>query len=134
MRVLVTGEAGFLVSHLCDALLAAGHSVVCADNLLTGRRENLKQLAHEPCLEFMEQHVCKAFDPGGVDYIFHFASAASPADYLKHAIETLRASSTGTMNYLELAKKHKAKFLLVSTSDIMETRWSVLRRRLTGDM
>ena len=91
--------------------------MVCADNLLTGRLENLKQLSHEPCFEFVEQGVCKAFDPGGVDYIFHFASAASPAGYLKHGIETLQAGSAGTMNCLQLAKKYKAKFLLASTSE-----------------
>jgi len=91
--------------------------VARADNLLTGRLENLKQLSHEPCFEFMEQGVCKAFDPDGVDYILHFASAASPAYYLKHGIETLQAGSAGTMNCLQLAKKYKAKLLLASTSE-----------------
>jgi dTDP-glucose 4,6-dehydratase len=117
MRVLVTGGAGFLGSHLCDALLAEGHYVVCADNLLTGRRENLAHLGHEPRFEFLEQDVCLPFDPGETGYVFHFASPASPVDYLAHGIETLRVASVGTLNCLEIAKKCKAKFLLASTSE-----------------
>jgi dTDP-glucose 4,6-dehydratase len=117
MRVLVTGGAGFLGSHLCDAILADGHSVVCADNLLTGRMENLAHLADEPRFEFLQQDVCQAFDPGKVDYVFHFASPASPVDYLKHGIETLQVGSAGTIQCLELAKKYNAKFLLASTSE-----------------
>jgi len=117
MRVLVTGGAGFLGSHLCDALLAEGHSVVCADNLLTGSLENIAHLRNEPRFEYREQDVCRPFDFGPVDYIFHFASPASPVDYLEHAIETLQVGSLGTMNCLELAKKHGAKFFLASTSE-----------------
>jgi dTDP-glucose 4,6-dehydratase len=117
MRVLVTGGAGFLGSHLCDALLAEGHSVVCADNLLTGSRDNIAHLAAEPRFEFREQDVCLPFDIGAVDYIFHFASPASPVDYLKHALETLQVGSLGTMNCLALAKKYDAKFLMASTSE-----------------
>ena len=90
MRVLVTGGAGFLGSHLCDALIADGHSVVCADNLLTGRMDNLAPLAREPRFEFLDQDISVPFDPGKVDYIFEFASPASPVDYLKHCIETLQ--------------------------------------------
>ncbi len=117
MRVLVTGGAGFLGSHLCDALLARGDSVVCADNLLTGRMENIAHLRNEPRFEFREHDVSRTFDFGKVDYVFHFASPASPVDYLQHAIETLRVGSLGAMNCLELAKKYHAKFLLASTSE-----------------
>jgi dTDP-glucose 4,6-dehydratase len=117
MRVLVTGGAGFLGSHLCDALLAEGHSVLCADNLLTGRMENLAHLTHEPRFAFLQQDVSQLFDSGKVDYIFHFASPASPVDYLEHGIETLQVGSLGTMNCLELAKKYGARFLLASTSE-----------------
>jgi len=117
VRVLVTGGAGFLGSHLCDALLAEGHSVVCADNLLTGRIENIAHLRNEPRFEFRQQDVCLPFDVGKLDYVFHFASPASPVDYLEHAIETLQVGSLGTMNCLELAKKYRAKFFLASTSE-----------------
>ena len=117
MRVLVTGGAGFLGSHLCDALLAEGHSVVCADNLLTGSRDNIAHLSREPRFEFREQDVCRPFDLGKIDYLFHFASPASPEDYLEHAIETLQVGSVGTMNCLELATKYGARFLLASTSE-----------------
>jgi dTDP-glucose 4,6-dehydratase len=117
MRVLITGGAGFLGSHLCDALLAEGHSVVCVDNLLTGRMENLAHLAHESRFEFVLQDVCQPFDAGSIDYLFHFASPASPVDYLEHGIETLRVGSAGTINCLEIAKNYRARFLLASTSE-----------------
>jgi dTDP-glucose 4,6-dehydratase len=117
MRVLITGGAGFVGSHLCHALVAGGHSVVCADNLLTGRIENLVHLTCESRFEFMRQDVCRPFDPGKIDYLFHFASPASPIDYQKHGIETLQVGSAGTINCLELAKRYNAKFLLASTSE-----------------
>jgi dTDP-glucose 4,6-dehydratase len=117
MRVLVTGGAGFLGSHFCDALLGRGDSVICADNLLTGSLQNLAHLRSEPRFEFREQDVCRPFDFGRVDYVFHLASPASPVDYLEHAIETLQVGSVGTMNCLELAKKYGAKFLISSTSE-----------------
>jgi len=117
MRVLVTGGAGFLGSHLCDALLAQGHSIICADNLVTGNVLNVAHLRQEARFEFREQDVCQPFDFGKVDYIYHFASPASPIDYLEHGIKTLQVGSLGTMNCLELAKKHGAKFFLASTSE-----------------
>jgi dTDP-glucose 4,6-dehydratase len=117
MRVIVTGGAGFLGSHLCDALLAQHHTVLCADNLLTGSLQNIAHLRNEPRFEFREQDVCRPFDFGKLDYVFHFASPASPVDYLEHAIETLQVGSIGSMNCLELAKKYGAKFFLASTSE-----------------
>jgi len=117
MRVLVTGGAGFIGSHLCDALLGAGHSVVCLDNLVTGRRENIAHLSNEQRFEFLKQDVCQPFDCGKVDYIFHLASPASPADYMRYGIETLETGSAGSRNCLELAKKYSAQFLLASTSE-----------------
>jgi dTDP-glucose 4,6-dehydratase len=117
MRILVTGGAGFLGSHLCDALLAEGHSIVCLDNLLTGREANISHLASEPRFEFLQHDVSESFDVGRVDYVFHFASAASPEDYLRHGIATLKAGSYGTFNALELARRYGAGFLLASTSE-----------------
>ena len=117
MRVLVTGGAGFLGSHLCDALLAEGHQVVCVDNLLTGRSDNIQHLAREPRFDFQQQNICKPFDYGGVDYVFHFASPASPADYMEHGVETLAVGSFGTFNALAVARKYSAKFLISSTSE-----------------
>ena len=117
MRTLVTGGAGFLGSHLCDALLAEGHSVVCVDNFLTGSPDNISHLAREPKFELLQQDVSSPFDPGPVDYIFHFASPASPIDYMQHGIETLLAGSLGTMHCLELAHNYRARFLLASTSE-----------------
>ncbi len=117
MRVLVTGGAGFLGSHLCDALLAEGHRVTCVDNFLTGRKNNITHLAREPKFDLIEQDVCTPFDPGHVDYVFHFASPASPIDYMQHGIETLQAGSLGTMHCLEVAHRYHAGFLLASTSE-----------------
>jgi dTDP-glucose 4,6-dehydratase len=117
MRILVTGGAGFLGSHLCDALLVQGHSVICADNLLTGSRDNIAHLARESRFEFLEQDICKPFDFGPIEYIYDFASPASPEDYLQYGVETLQVGSLGTMNCLELAQKYGAKFFLASTSE-----------------
>jgi dTDP-glucose 4,6-dehydratase len=116
-RALVTGGAGFLGSHLCDALLGDGYAVIAADNLLTGRLSNLEHLRNEPRFEFLEQDVCKPFDCGQVDYVFHFASPASPVDYAEHGIETLRVGSYGTFEALEIARKNSAKFMMASTSE-----------------
>ncbi len=117
MQVLVTGGAGFLGSHLCDALVAEGNRVRCVDNLLTGSTENLSQLRNEPRFDFIEQDICESFDPGSFDFVFHFASPASPFDYLEHGIETLRVGSVGTLNVLELAKKYSGGYLVASTSE-----------------
>jgi dTDP-glucose 4,6-dehydratase len=117
MRALVTGGAGFLGSHLCDALLAEGHYVVAVDNLLTGRADNLRHLANESRFTLEQHDICKPFDFGKVDYVFHFASLASPVDYMRHGIETLAVGSSGTFNSLDLARKYGAKFLLSSTSE-----------------
>ena len=116
-RALVTGGAGFLGSHLCDALLGEGYSVVAADNLLTGRLANLEHLRNEARFEFLEHDVCSPIPCGAVDYVFHFASPASPVDYAAHGIETLRVGSYGTFEALELARRHGAKFMMASTSE-----------------
>jgi len=117
MRVLVTGAAGFLGSHLCDRLLAEGRSVVAVDNLITGSLDNIRHLEHEPRFEFIQHDICRPFDFGSVDFIFEFASPASPVDYMKYGIETLLVGSQGTLNSLELAKQYNAGFLLSSTSE-----------------
>jgi dTDP-glucose 4,6-dehydratase len=116
-RVLVTGGAGFLGSHLCDALLSEGWSVVAADNLLTGRRANLTHLSSNPSFEFVEQDICEPFDVGKVDYVFHFASPASPVDYSEHGIATLKVGSLGTFHALDVARKYGAKYFVSSTSE-----------------
>jgi dTDP-glucose 4,6-dehydratase len=117
MRILISGAAGFLGSHLTDALIAEGHAVLGVDNLCTGSLENLKQLANEPRFEFRQQDICVAFDPGRVDYVFNFASPASPVDYTRLGVETLMVGSDGTRNMLEIARSSSARFLHASTSE-----------------
>ena len=117
MRVMVTGGAGFVGSHLCDALLAQGHSVIAVDNFLTGRPANIAHLGNEPRFELREHDICAPFDFGRVDFVFNFASPASPRDYAVYGIETLRVGSYGTINALEVARKYSAKFLMASTSE-----------------
>jgi len=116
-RALVTGGAGFLGSHLCDALLGEGYSVVAVDNLLTGRLANLAHLKNDARFEFREIDVCEPFDCGPVDFVFHFASPASPVDYHNHGIATLKVGSSGTFNTLDVARRYTAKFLVASTSE-----------------
>jgi dTDP-glucose 4,6-dehydratase len=116
-HILVTGAAGFLGSHLCDALLAAGDSVIGIDNLSTGRLANLRHLERESRFRFIEQDITKPFDAGKVDFIFNFASPASPTDYTRLGPETLLVGSAGTMNTLDLARKYGAGFLHASTSE-----------------
>ena len=115
---VVTGGAGFLGSHLSDRLLAAGHRVIVLDNLLTGNPANIAHLAGNPNFEFIHHNVTTFIDlPGPVDYIFPFASPASPIDYLELPIQTLKVGSLGTLNCLGLAKTKQARFFLASTSE-----------------
>ena len=117
MRVLVTGAAGFLGSHLTDRLLGEGHTVIGVDNFSTGGRENIAHLAGESRFRFEELDICQAFDVGPVDYVFNMASPASPPEYLRLAIETLRVGSAGVENTLEIAARYNAGFLHASTSE-----------------
>ncbi len=118
-RVLVTGGAGFLGSHLTDALLAAGAHVVCVDNLLTGTPVNIAHLEDEPACEFVHHDVTRHLDiPGSLDAVLHFASPASPVDYLELPIQTLKVGALGTHNMLGLAKDKQALFMLASTSEV----------------
>jgi len=116
---VVTGGAGFLGSHLCDRLLSEGFKVFCVDNLLTGNIENISHLFGNEDFSFIKHDVTNyIYIPGRVDYILHFASPASPIDYLKLPIQTLKVGSLGTHKTLGLAKEKKARFLLASTSEV----------------
>lgn len=118
MRIVVAGAAGFVGSHVCDRLLAEGHSVLALDNLLTGKRRNLAHLAGEPRFQFVEQDITRPFSvEGPVDAVMNLASPASPKDYLEYPIETLDVGSIGTRHMLELARIKGARFLLSSTSE-----------------
>jgi dTDP-glucose 4,6-dehydratase len=115
---VVTGGAGFLGSHLSDRLLAEGFRVIAIDNLITGNTDNIEHLAGNPDFRFIRHNVSEyIFVPGPVDYVFHFASPASPIDYLEHPIPTLKVGALGTHNTLGLAKDKGATFLLASTSE-----------------
>ncbi|OQX83694.1 MAG: NAD-dependent dehydratase [Candidatus Omnitrophica bacterium 4484_49] len=118
-RALVTGGAGFLGSHLCERLLKEEYSVICIDNLITGAAENIKHLFENPDFTYIQQDVTKYIDiEGDLDWVFHFASPASPIDYLKYPIQTLKVGALGTHNALGLAKAKRAKFMLASTSEV----------------
>ena len=118
-RTLVTGGAGFLGSHLCDRLLAEGHAVICMDNLLTGSLDNIAHLFGREDFRFVKQDVTEyLYLEGPLDYLLHFASPASPVDYLRYPIQTLKVGSLGTHKALGLAKAKGARFLLASTSEV----------------
>ncbi len=118
MRAVITGGAGFLGSHLCDKLIAEGWDVLCLDNLITGTESNIAHLMSHAHFRSARQDVTRYIDvPGPVDYVLHFASPASPVDYLKLPIQTLKVGALGTHNSLGLALAKKAKYLLASTSE-----------------
>jgi dTDP-glucose 4,6-dehydratase len=116
---VITGGAGFIGSHLCDRLIQEGFKVICLDNLITGKLENIAHLLKNKNFDFIRQDVTKYIKvKGRIDYILHFASPASPLDYIKFPIQTLKVGSLGTHNALGLAKEKKAKFMLASTSEV----------------
>lgn len=119
MKSIVTGGAGFIGSHLCDYLLQKGHEVLCIDNLITGSVKNIKHLEHHDRFVFLDKDITKDLSiDKDIDYIFHFASPASPVDYYKYSLETLRVGSIGTENMLKIAKDQDARFMLASTSEV----------------
>ncbi len=118
-RTLITGGAGFLGSHLCDRFIKEGHHVIAMDNLITGDLRNIEHLFKHPDFEFYHHDVSKFVHvPGDLDYILHFASPASPIDYLKIPIQTLKVGSLGTHNLLGLARSKKARIIIASTSEV----------------
>ena len=119
MRVLITGGAGFIGSHLCEAYLNESHEVICVDNLLTGRIENILHLSKTPGFSFRQHNISEPlFVDGSIDLVLHFASPASPADYLAHPIATLKVGSLGTHHALGVAKSKNSRFILASTSEV----------------
>jgi dTDP-glucose 4,6-dehydratase len=118
-RFVVSGGAGFIGSHLTGFLLARGHAVTILDNFITGRKQNVSEFSSREDFELIEQDVSRGVEVGGeVDAVLHFASPASPMDYLKYPIQTLKVGSLGTMHMLELAREKNAPFLLASTSEV----------------
>ena len=118
-KAVITGGAGFIGAHLCHRLLGSGYKVICIDNFKTASAKNLKPLIKDKNFTFLKQDICKYIDLSGkVDYVLHCASLASPEDYLRFPIQTLKVGSLGTHNSLGLAKKKKAVFMLFSTSEV----------------
>jgi dTDP-glucose 4,6-dehydratase len=119
VRTVITGGAGFIGSHLCERFLQRGDDVICVDNLITGSLENIEPLRRNPHFEFLHHDISHPLEfDGPIDQVLHFASPASPVDYLKYPIQTLKVGSLGTHNTLGLAKLKGAKFLLASTSEV----------------
>ena len=119
MNIVITGGSGFVGSYLCEKLINDGHEIIVVDNLLTGSTENINHLMHNENFSFIEQDVQNHIEiENKVDYVLHFASAASPKAYTEHPVNTLKAGSVGTINTLGLAKKHDAEYLLASTSEV----------------
>src|SRR3954464_15207623 len=118
MRILISGAAGFLGSHLTDLLLSQGHEVVGVDNFITGRPENIKHLKENPAYRFVTHDVIEPLSMDGpIDRVYHMASPASPIGYVKHQVATLKVNSQGTWNLLELSLEKRARFLMASTSE-----------------
>jgi len=116
---LITGGAGFIGSHLCDRLIGEGYTVLCVDNFLTGEESNVAHLRSHPRFQLIQHDISTPLElQGSLDYVLHFASPASPVDYLQHPIETLKVGSLGTLNSIEIAVAKRAKFLLASTSEV----------------
>ena len=119
MNIVITGGSGFVGSYLCEKLINDGHEIIVVDNLLTGSTENINHLMHNENFLFIEHDVQNHIEiENKVDYVLHFASAASPKAYTEHPVNTLKAGSVGTINTLGLAKKHDAEYLLASTSEV----------------
>lgn len=119
MRIVITGGAGFIGSHLADRFLSEGHQVVAVDNLITGDLRNVEHHRDNPNFEFINQDISEPFTvPGEIDWVLNFASPASPIDYLKLPLETLKVGAYGTHNALDLAKAKGAKYMLASTSEV----------------
>lgn len=119
MRTLITGGAGFVGSHLCDRFLKEGHHVVALDNFITGSRDNIAHMLDNPRFRIVVHDISQPYYSHDlIDNVLHFASPASPVDYLKHPIQTMKVGALGTHNALGLAKKHRARFLLASTSEV----------------
>src|SRR5947209_18527978 len=119
MRTMITGGAGFVGSHLCERFLAEGHTVVAVDNLITGALGNIEHLRSEPRFSFIHHNISQHLEiDGPLDNVLHFASPASPVDYLNYPIQTLKVGSLGTHNTLGLAKAKNARYMLASTSEV----------------